>query len=288
LVESSRLKALLSWRPAGLVLMPCSAVLPSDLPGITDSMPTVLVDRIDASDAIADTVTIDNFEAGQIAANHLLQNGHRDIVIAASDLGYAPIRERAEGASRMIASRTGQPPEVIELGSNVAEGSRAFSSRIARSALPGAVFALTDVTTLSVLSALAEHRVLIPENISIVAFDDYAWMAARNTGLTAIRQPVDEIAATAWRRLRLRMDGEGGAKGEPTVLKANLIVRDSVKNLARLRTESPEDQVRAKPAGRSMPGTQTEKAKKLTLSLGASSRNGASHQRTKERRNGGT
>ncbi len=230
-IEASRLKALLSWRPAGLILTPCSAVLPSDLPEIAERIPTVLVDRIDASAAITDTVTIDNFEAGQIAANHLVHKGHRDIVIAVSNLSYAPIRDRAEGASTTIAARTGRMPRILKLGSNAAEGARVFSDWIAHNALPGAVFALTNVTTLSVLSALAEHRVLIPEGISVVAFDDYPWMAARNIGLTAIRQPADEFAATAWMRLRLRMVSETAVKIEPTVLRASLIVRDSVRDL---------------------------------------------------------
>ena len=157
--------------------------------------------------------------------------GTDDIVIAVSSLSYAPIRERAEGASALIASQLGKPPTMIELGSDAAEGARIFADLIDRDGPPGAVIALTNVTTLSVLSALAEHHVSIPEGTSIVAFDDYPWMAARNTGLTAIRQPVDEIAATAWNRLRLRLANEGGAGVEPTVLRANLIVRGSVKDL---------------------------------------------------------
>lgn len=245
-IESSRLKALLSWRPAGLILMPCSDVLPADLSAVGGGMPTVLVDRVVVDGATTDTVTIDNVEAGEIAARHLIEAGHGDIVIAVSSLSYAPIRERAEGASNLIAAHLGKPPTMIELGSDAAEGARKFAGLIDRNGAPGAVIALTNVTTLSVLSALAEHHVSIPDGTSIVAFDDYPWMAARNTGLTAIRQPVDEIAATAWDRLRLRMADQEGGGVEPTVLRTKLIVRDSVKNLA----DVPPRETARSPVGR--------------------------------------
>lgn len=230
-VESSRLKALLSWRPAGLIAVPCSSSIPAELIEIEKTLPMVLVDRVASEGAIADTVTIDNREAGEVAASHLLEHGHRDIVIAVSDLDFPPIFERAEGAASLIAERTGVRPVTLKLGSNMEMGAKTFSDWMERNAPPGAVIALTNVTTLSVLSALAEHRIAIPDKTSIVAFDDYAWMAARNTGLTAIRQPVDRIAETAWKRLELRMDKGTEAAVEPSVLKASLVVRDSVRDL---------------------------------------------------------
>ncbi|ASY65663.1 Transcriptional regulator, LacI family (plasmid) [Sinorhizobium sojae CCBAU 05684] len=230
-VESSRLKALLSWRPAGLIAVPCSSSTPAELIEIEKRLPMVLVDRVASEGAIADTVTIDNREAGQIAAGHLLEHGHRDIVIAVSNLDFPPIFERAEGAADLIAQRTGARPVTLKLGSNMELGARTFSDWMDRNAAPGAVIALTNITTLSVLSALAERRIAIPEKTSIVAFDDYAWMAARNTGLTAIRQPVDRIAETAWKRLQLRMDNGMEAPAEPSVLNASLVERDSVRDL---------------------------------------------------------
>lgn len=237
-VESSRLKALLSWRPAGLVIVPCSNVLPPELIAVKDSIPIILVDRVASSNAIADTVTIDNLDAGEVAARHLLEMGHRDIVVAASDPSFPPIGERSEGAGGVIASYTGHAPKVLTLGSDVAAGAAVFSGWLERHPLPGAVIALTNITTLSVLSALAAHRVEIPSKTSIVAFDDYAWMSARNTGLTAIRQPMDEIASTVWNRLLLRMEREPAARIEPTVLNASLVVRASVRDLTSSTTGS--------------------------------------------------
>ncbi|MHA7777656.1 LacI family DNA-binding transcriptional regulator [Roseibium sp. M-1] len=231
-VEASRLKALLSWRPEGLIAVPCSSAVPAELKEVRKSLPMVLVDRVATKNAIADTVTIDNFEAGEIAARHLLERGHRNIAIGVSDLNHPPIVERTEGAASVIEAKTGQRPTILKLGSDIAAGTRTLLDWMERNPLPEAIIALTNVTTLSVLSALAEHRIDIPSRASVVAFDDYAWMSARNTGLTAIRQPVDDIAETAWKRLQARIEGDGKAPATPTVLNASLIVRASVRDLS--------------------------------------------------------
>jgi LacI family transcriptional regulator len=236
-VESSRLNALMSWKPAGLIVVPCSAVIPPELIAIRDKVPMVLVDRVAVKSAIADTVTIHNRDAGEVAARHLLEMGHTDIVLAPSHLSFPPIGERAEGASAIIEDYTSKKPKIIELGSDVEGGKRIFAGYLERNPIPGAVIAFTNVATLSVLSACAEHHLDIPGRTSIVAFDDYAWMAARKTGLTAIRQPVDEMAAAAWKRLRYRMDGGEPTPVLPTIFNASLVVRDSVRQLPMPKTK---------------------------------------------------
>ena len=227
-VEASRLAALLAWRPAGLVAVPCSDRVPDLLASRRGDLPTVLVDRVIPDGAIADTVTIDNHDAGEIAARHLVEHGHRDIVLAGSHLDIAPIRERVRGAAGLIRGETGRDPTILALGSSAEPGATAFARWLERHPVPDAVVAFTNVTTLSVLSALARFRIPIPGRTSVLAFDDDAWMSARNTGLTAIRQPVEAIARTAWERLASRMDGET-VPPRSVVLNAGLVVRDSVK-----------------------------------------------------------
>lgn len=233
-VERSRMRALLAWRPAGFIVVPCSKDIPAELIAIKDEIPMVLVDRVATKNAIADTVTINNRDAGEVAARHLLELGHKDIVLAVSDLSFPPIKERSEGASSLIRKYIGKKPTVLELSSDNERGSRIFASWLERSEIPSAVIAFTNVTSLSVLSALVDHKIEIPERTSMVAFDDYAWMAARKTGLTAIRQPADEIAAAAWSRLMFRIEKGNGAEPYATILSTSLVVRASVRDLSKL------------------------------------------------------
>ena len=234
-LEQSRINALLGWRPSGLIAVPCTDEVPVALLGEIGRLPMVFADRVPPEGSVVDTVAIDNAEAGAIAARHLLSLGHRTFVIAASDMAISPIRERVRGAKAFLQEATGVDPVVVELGSNAQRGTETFARWRERSPCPTAVIGLTNVTTLSVLSALARHRIDIPDQVSVIGFDDYPWMSARRTGLTAIRQPIAGIAAAAWQQLRARMNGET-APPRNTVLQTSLQVRDSV--IARPRIES--------------------------------------------------
>ena len=78
--EKSRLKAILAWRPAGLIVIPCS----DDFPGRelieSSKTPYVIADRV-TGNLSADTVSVDNEGAGAIGARHLIDLGHKDILM---------------------------------------------------------------------------------------------------------------------------------------------------------------------------------------------------------------
>ena len=82
-VEKSRLKAILAWRPAGLIVIPCSDDFPGQEVIESSGTPYVIADRV-TDNLNADTVSVDNEEAGAIGARHLIDLGHQDILIAAS------------------------------------------------------------------------------------------------------------------------------------------------------------------------------------------------------------
>lgn len=227
-LEQSRLRALLGWRPSGLIAVPCSDTAPDVLLEQASRLPMVFADRVGPGGSFVDTVAIDNHEAGCISARHLVELGHRRIVVAASNLAISPIRERVRGIAGTVRSSIGEEPIVVELGSNGERGAEIFALWLEDNRPPFAVIGLTNVTTLSVLSALARHRMDIPESVSVIGFDDYPWMSARKTALTAIRQPIEEMAQLVWERLRLRMSGDGSAP-QRAALKVSLQVRDSAR-----------------------------------------------------------
>jgi LacI family transcriptional regulator len=133
----------------------------------------------------------------------------------------------------------GMAPTVIEVGSNAVEAAKVIERWLERHSLPTAIFGVTNVTTLGALSALAGRRIEIPRQISLIGFDDYTWMSARMTPLTAIRQPVDEMARTVWKRLMERLSHPAKIPHR-TELKVALEIRDSVRNLGGPST-SPDE-----------------------------------------------
>jgi LacI family transcriptional regulator len=206
-MERSKLRAILAWRPAGLIVVPCS----DDFPGREliefSKTPYVIADRV-TGNPNADTVSIDNEDAGAIGARHLIALGHKDILIAASSLSLENIRRRCSGASQVLRSRGLPEPAIVELGAMAEVAPRRLSDWFDRNPRPTAIQALTNFTTLSVLTTMAERGLRIPYDISVIGFDDYIWMRARATPLTAIFQPVREMGRILWERLNARIKGD--------------------------------------------------------------------------------
>jgi LacI family transcriptional regulator len=206
-VEQSRLAAVLAWRPAGLVIVPCSDAFPARALIEQAGVPCVIADRITESPA-ADTVSVDNVEAGAIGMRHLVESGHRAILVAASELRLANMRERCAGAAAILEQQGLPEPILLEAGADCDQAAARIGAYLDANPHPTAILALTNFTTLGALAALAERGIAIPDAISLIGFDDYAWMRARATPLSAIRQPVEAIGISIWARLKARIEGD--------------------------------------------------------------------------------
>jgi LacI family transcriptional regulator len=205
-IEESRLAALLSWRPAGVIIVPCRDAFASRRLLAAERVPFVVVDRV-ADDALDDCVTIDNAAAAASAAGHLVSLGHRDILVAASTLALTNIRERCGAITEVVGRLSGGQVEVLELGSAFDVAAERMEARMRAGPLPGAAIAVSNYTTLALLAAFARFGTRVPDDISLIGFDDYAWMQAYRPPITAVRQPIDAIAAEAWRWLAERIQG---------------------------------------------------------------------------------
>jgi DNA-binding LacI/PurR family transcriptional regulator len=241
--ERSKLKAILAWRPAGLIVIPCSDAFSSHELIAASGTPYVIADRVtDTRDV--DTVSLDNEGAGRIAAEHLIDLGHEHILIAASSVRLANIRQRCSGVSAVFQAHGLREPEIVELGIHNEHASRHLSEWLDRHHVPTAIVALTNFTTMTVLETFAERSLRIPQDVSLIGFDDYHWMRARATPLTAIAQPVREMGQMLWERLSARIKGDG-SPARQVRLACELKVRNST---AVPRDATSSDERRAKTA----------------------------------------
>ncbi|WP_420395061.1 LacI family DNA-binding transcriptional regulator [Nioella sp.] len=213
-IERRRVNALLSWQPAGMIIVPCTDRVPEPLVAAKETLPIVLADRGEDAEGF-DRVYPDNEEAGRIVGDHLVGLGHRHVLIVASDMRLKAIRRRCDGAARRIEA-SGGIADLIEVGPEPRHGAAMLSDWLQSHPMPSALFAVTDMTTLAILNCLAARNCEVGRDVSVVGFDDYPWMSARRTPITAIQQPVDGIAQNAWSTLRARMSGkEPDALREP-------------------------------------------------------------------------
>jgi LacI family transcriptional regulator len=206
--EAGELRALAAWKPAGLIVIPFEDRFATREALAGTHIPLVVVDRFDERPEL-DAVGVDNADAAARATTHLLDLGHRKILVVASTLGLYNVRQRVAGARQAFAarSRTGAP-ELMEVGLHVERAADMLFDRLGRRPAPTAIFALTNTATLATLLALTRRELAVPEDLSLVGFDDDDWMQVVRPAITAVRQPVAELARAAWDRLGARLRGD--------------------------------------------------------------------------------
>jgi DNA-binding LacI/PurR family transcriptional regulator len=173
-----------------------------------------------------DAVRSDDVAGAVLGMDHLIGLGHRRI--AYLDGGRAPgAAERRRGYRRV--AQAAQLPELTHPGGlTEREGAAAASAMLESPELPTAVFAFNDRCAVGVLDVLIRAGVAVPQQVSVLGFDDSPLAGLAHIDLTTIRQDSAGLAGAAVQRLVERLDGgsvDGGAVDitrEPT-----LIVRGS-------------------------------------------------------------
>jgi DNA-binding LacI/PurR family transcriptional regulator len=243
-IERGRLSALLSWRPLGAVIVPCNDAFEPRAVLESADVPYVVADRVVEEASEVDAVTVDNRAGAGLAARHLVDLGHRDLLVIASSLSLANIRQRCAGIQDVIA-RAGLPePTVLECGFTFETVTEQLGSWLEQHPCPTGIIALTNFGTLGVMAALSQRSIRIPDQVSLVGFDDYIWMRAASPSITAVRQPVEEIGAQAMKLLHARIRGDGGPRSRVR-LACELIGRSSTRSIAAPGIRSPTGSRRA-------------------------------------------
>jgi LacI family transcriptional regulator len=193
-------------------------------------LPTVLLIRPREASAFS-TVCADNFEGGRIAGSYLLQLGHRRIAHLTGSLRHANLRARAQGFRKAVAEGGTKTRCTIMQGQHTQEGGAELARRLFRTH-PNvtAVFAANDALAYGVLRTAAECGRRIPEDVSLIGFDNVDLSAIVHPPLTTIHQPKYEMGKAAVEIL-LRKIKEDNPVTEHRVLGVKLIERESCRAL---------------------------------------------------------
>jgi LacI family transcriptional regulator len=193
-------------------LVYASAVLDAPLVGATSGrLPVVLVNR--ASDtADVDTVVSDNRNGGRLAAQLLVSRGHRRIAVVAGPANTSTARDREAGfAEQAAALGVRLAPELRRIGQfSHQSGYHWGLELLALEPRPTAVFAGNDVIAFGVLDAARRLGVGVPDQLSVVGFDDIDMARWEGFSLTTVRQPFEEMGRAAVRLLLERIGKHDG------------------------------------------------------------------------------
>jgi DNA-binding LacI/PurR family transcriptional regulator len=194
------------------------------------SVPVVFVDHLPPAE-VAYTVCTDNVQAGQLAAEHLINLGHRRIGMIAGSLTLSSHRDRLEGFRK--AMQENHLPifdeHVICGDVHVEDGVKAGHRLLDLFSPPTAIMATTYKLLLGLLQAADERRVVIPDDLSILGFDDYLWNRHFNPTLTAVAQTTREMGKRSFEVLRQLIQDPAEEKTKPIhiLLPAELRIRNS-------------------------------------------------------------
>jgi alanine racemase len=192
-------------------------------------IPTVLVDSEDSADH--PVVNVDDRGGAEAAARHLLELGHREFAVIVLPLTRAQVGNTPTAARRMAGYRAAirdaeaPAPQSVMAGISIAAGARAFESLPKGRRRPTAVLAMSDMTAIGVMSAAQAAGLRVPDDLSVVGFDDIPVAAWTNPPLTTVRQPTVEKGRLAARLLIQRMKGR--SVDSPAPLSTTLVLRNS-------------------------------------------------------------
>ena len=192
----------------------------------------VLVDRF-SGDGRFSSVSVDSVIGGRMAVDHLIEGGRRRIAFVGGPFDIRQVNDRLAGA-RVAAENAGAPVdlEVVATAAMTVEEGVAAGGRILarpRRDWPDALFAANDLLALGLLQSLVlDGRMLVPDDIAIIGFDDIAFAAAAAVPLSSIRQPSRMIGRTAL-RIVLEEAADPDSIPRQTVFQPELVVRASTR-----------------------------------------------------------
>ncbi len=194
--------------------------------------PHVVIDNAGLESAI--TVSIDRVAAMRQVMDHLLDLGHRRFGLLGLSGPYQTVTDRLRGIHEALAARDLEPAsclvsrdELHERGDHFEYGRTLAESFVAAGALPTAFVAVNDETAVGALLEFQARGVQVPEDISLVGFNDQNICLMTRPRLTSVDQCIDATIDCAVGKLLEQI--ERGKLGKPgtTLIPSNLIVRAS-------------------------------------------------------------
>jgi LacI family transcriptional regulator len=193
------------------------------------NFPVVVVDR-DLPDSLIDVVLVNNKQGGFDAVNYLLTLGHKRIACITGPSQLTPSAARVEGYRHALqnAGIAVQEELVVPGDFRFLSGEKAMEHLLQLDEPPSAVFAGNDLMAIGAQRALRNHTLRIPQDISVIGFDDISMAVEVTPALTTIAQPIAELATCAAELLLKRIQND--RESEPAqriILDTRLVVRDS-------------------------------------------------------------
>ena len=221
---SERMQVLKQSQVDGMIVIPPLNGSGTLTNAVGSDTPCVIVDRI-AEENPYPSVATDNVDAAYQGTRYLLSLGHRHITLAVNSPDLWNTQERIIGFEQAMREGNGKA-DVRIVGMTVEEARISIGNLFRDTGRPTALFTANNLVTLGAIRAQHDCEIEIPDEMSLLAFDDFEWLRLLRPTVSAVQQPVDQIAVEAWRLMFQQISKR--AVGVPHVRAgAQLIIRQS-------------------------------------------------------------
>ncbi|MCU1408536.1 MAG: LacI family transcriptional regulator [Microbacteriaceae bacterium] len=223
--ELGAAQAFVATRAAGVIVTPLSGAVTTYL--LRQNIPVVEVDR-QFSAGLCDAVVVDNASVARRITDHLIDLGHRRIALLIDETDWTTGSDRYAGYQHSL-EESGidlDPTLQVSAGWSADDARRAAVDILARRDRPTAVFAANNLLAEGVWRAAGDLGLRIPDDLSVVSFDDAQWMSMVNPGITAVAQDAVALGRAAMDCLLERIEKPDGPIAT-VVLQAEILPRGS-------------------------------------------------------------
>lgn len=192
-------------------------------------IPFVLINNSEMVDGV-NYIVNDDFRGSYEATEHLIRGGHQRIAFVSGPTGHRSYRLRLEGFRAGLADfRRGFHSDYIYSGdSRLETGTEAAKRFLAMKARPDAIFASNDMMAIGVLRELSAHAVSVPQDMSLVGFDDIDYASLTIPALTTVQVDKGAMGRLAVEKL-IGMLNHDGSTPKGIVLPSRLMVRGTTR-----------------------------------------------------------
>jgi LacI family transcriptional regulator len=238
-IEKESLQLMLNRKVDGLIISPVGLEV-SHLVAISQkNIPIVLLDRY-FPDLNIPFVTSDNYQGALEAVKLLIENGHTRIACIQGLKNTSPNNDRVKGYRDAHSKHDLEIDGSLLVGDSFGEENGYIETKLLlkKSLLPTAIFSVSNLISLGAIRAISEEGLKIPDDISMISFDDQPYSRFLSTPMTTVSQQSAQIGQIATKLLIDQIESNRSVEAKGIFLPTKIIMRESVKRNYSLNVES--------------------------------------------------
>lgn len=207
--ETTYLRLFAEQRVAGVIVTPHDQFSEGLHRIRAGGIPVVVVDRAETGDDRL-SVAVDDISGGEMAAAHLLDLGHRRLAFVGDETLAVPVHDRLTGVRKAVADSGLDVRLDVIPSALTAEAGREVGERLAarpKARRPTGVLTAVDLVAVGVLQGLLQHGIRVPEDLSLVGYDDIPFALMLSVPLTTVRRPHYDMGVRACDLLASALSG---------------------------------------------------------------------------------